>query len=182
MCKEMCIAAESSEQELRRQLREAAAELSDVDTVIEELQEELRQFQVRRSAIAGREAALRQRADSLALGCPVKGITLSADADIPATPADGPAPSAGSPAPSQTSTSASSPAPSQTSSSPEPMTFSLDDDAAAETASDGSMDDWEQGLDILINAGKPDRAAKLKAHWLMAAARDVRDPKQAARR
>ena len=46
--KEMCIAAESSEQELRRQLREAAAELSDVDTVIEELQEELRQFQVRK--------------------------------------------------------------------------------------------------------------------------------------
>lgn len=165
-------------QELRRQLREAASELSDVDTTIAELQEELQQFQVRRAVIARKEASLREQVETLGLEKGNAHCQQRSGEQSTPKPKAAPLDSKTSTPDSKTSTTASS----------EPITFSLDDDAgvnletleshgAAEQGA--SMDDWEQGLEILSNMGSRDRAARLRARWMMSTSRD---PKQAARK
>ncbi|CAE7222656.1 NEK10 [Symbiodinium sp. CCMP2456] len=129
--------------------RGAVAELKQVDQTIEELRQELRQFEIRRGIIANREALLRQR--------------LAAAGQV-VTPPAGTNESTKS-----TFGGASDEAPSEASPSREPVMFNIDDDAGyPKITRPTSLEDWEQGLEMLNAAGQTrDRAASLRAHWLM---------------
>eukprot|EP00928_Gymnodinium_smaydae_P077054 TRINITY_DN60199_c0_g1_i1.p2 TRINITY_DN60199_c0_g1~~TRINITY_DN60199_c0_g1_i1.p2 ORF type:complete len:159 (+),score=35.71 TRINITY_DN60199_c0_g1_i1:48-524(+) len=123
--------------------RQAEADLNDIDSVIGELREEIRRFEVRREVIARKKEALRAR------------FTLHSAAGL-ATP-DG-------------STTASEASPSV-----EPLVFNLDDANPILNDRPPSIEDWEHGLEILATAGATrDRAANLRAHWMMSSSREGR--------
>eukprot|EP00931_Biecheleriopsis_adriatica_P071213 TRINITY_DN45059_c0_g1_i1.p1 TRINITY_DN45059_c0_g1~~TRINITY_DN45059_c0_g1_i1.p1 ORF type:complete len:155 (-),score=32.10 TRINITY_DN45059_c0_g1_i1:45-509(-) len=120
---------------------QAVSELEQVDRTIAELREELQQFEVRRNVIAAREKLLRSR--------------LAAAGQV-VTP------------PSASNDGAGNRSGSEASPSKEPLCFSLDDGAGGPGSRSASLEDWEQGLDMLSAAGQTrDRAASLRAHWLM---------------
>mmetsp|Transcript_6381 Transcript_6381/g.11667 ORF Transcript_6381/g.11667 Transcript_6381/m.11667 type:complete len:157 (-) Transcript_6381:52-522(-) len=141
--------AKAEEEPSLEEWQRAVADLKQVDQTIEELREELRQFEIRRGKIAGREALLRQR--------------LAAAGQDVATPA-------GAQAESTKSTfGGASEAPSEASPSREPVMFNLDDDAGyPKITRPTSLEDWEHGLEMLSTAGQTrDRAASLRAHMLI---------------
>lgn len=147
--------APADESGLLRDWRETASELSNIDKVMEELREELRRFEVRRKMIATKEASMRRLLAD-------QGIQLNTDLKE--------AERAGT---QQLPTSAVS----------APHVFSLDEDAdqsptslnGADRAgsSPSSMEDWEHGLEVLNSVGSRDRAAKLRAHMLVASTKQA---------
>uniref|UniRef100_A0A7S2VMW6 Uncharacterized protein n=1 Tax=Zooxanthella nutricula TaxID=1333877 RepID=A0A7S2VMW6_9DINO len=144
-------AAQSDEgQDLLRRWRRSAAELSQVDRVLEELQEEVKRFEVRKRIIASDEARLREHVLS-------KGLALVNEISPPAAKA---APLVGA-SPAVFSLSA-----------PEdgsPGSTSIGDDGDSSPGSSCAADEWEQGLEVLNVAESRDRAAKLRAHCMKAA-------------
>eukprot|EP00438_Fugacium_kawagutii_P006849 Skav210203 [mRNA] locus=scaffold3141:34356:52856:+ [translate_table: standard] len=112
-------------------------ELKQVNQTIEELKEELQQFEARRNLIANREALLRQRLAA-------RGQVL--------TPTGA------------ASTRGSDASEAEASPSREPIIFNLDDDGAAlpKLTRPTSLEDWEQGLEMLNTAQTRDRQASLR--------------------
>eukprot|EP00928_Gymnodinium_smaydae_P034683 TRINITY_DN24524_c0_g1_i1.p1 TRINITY_DN24524_c0_g1~~TRINITY_DN24524_c0_g1_i1.p1 ORF type:complete len:288 (-),score=77.22 TRINITY_DN24524_c0_g1_i1:182-1045(-) len=155
-----------------RQWRQAVAELQEVDGVITELREELRQFEVRRSLALSRKAALRRQCEERGL-LPSDGGGASASSEPSPAAA---AAAAGEPSSSSSSAaaapSAAAPARAAGASSPgaaaaaaapsEPVVFELGDaEVPVESVGGCSsssrksrlrtrsrcMEDWERGLD-----------------------------------
>mmetsp|Transcript_54316 Transcript_54316/g.137724 ORF Transcript_54316/g.137724 Transcript_54316/m.137724 type:complete len:200 (+) Transcript_54316:78-677(+) len=141
-----------------QQWRQARAELEDVDRVVEELQEELCRFQMRRRVLADREASLRTRLEA---GDAAGKCAKQRKACIAAAKAKELAAS-------------------------EPRIFSLAEEDDAERSpgstvddfedggsSTSSMEDWEAGLEALNSVGSRDRAANLRAFMLVASAKQA---------
>lgn len=126
-------------------------ELKQVDQTIEELREELRQFEVRRNLIAGREALLRQRLAAMGQVLTPTGAASTRGSDA-----------------------------SEASPSREPVIFNLDDDGAGlpKLTRPTSLEDWEQGLEMLNTAQTRDRQASLRAHWLLSGKNAANSPVQ----
>mmetsp|Transcript_113727 Transcript_113727/g.367999 ORF Transcript_113727/g.367999 Transcript_113727/m.367999 type:complete len:162 (+) Transcript_113727:84-569(+) len=121
-----------------QQWRQARAELEDVDRAVEDLQEELRRFQMRRKVLAEREAALRAGAGQVEADQEKKQAAAEprffslAEDDAERSPC------------------------------------STEGDAEDRGSSTSSMEDWEVGLEALNSMGSRDRGANLRAHMLMA--------------
>lgn len=147
----------ADESALLREWRQTASELSNVDRVMEDLREELQRFENRRKMIASKEASMRRRLEE-------QGVQLEAGSEEadPLGARHLPLNVVGASGPLSA-----------------PHVFSLDADAdespsslnGADSAgsSSSSMEDWEQGLEALNSIGSRDRAAKLRAHMLLAA-------------
>eukprot|EP00434_Breviolum_minutum_P037597 symbB.v1.2.033342.t1/scaffold4128.1/size44272/2 len=132
--------------------QQTVAELKQVDHTIEELREELRQFEVRRNLIAGREALLRQRLAAAGQVLTPTGVEVASTGSGPA---------------------------SEASPSREPIIFNLDDDAGLpKLTRPTSLEDWEQGLEMLNTAQTRDRQASLRAHWLLSGKNAANSPAQ----
>ncbi|CAK9003601.1 Serine/threonine-protein kinase Nek10 [Durusdinium trenchii] len=128
--------------------QQAVDELKQVDQTIEELREELKQFELRRTLIASREALLRQR--------------LAAAGKV-VTPVE---------AASTRGSDASEASPTR-----EPVIFNLDDEGAStKLQRPSSLEDWEQGLEMLNTAQTRDRQASLRAHWLLSGKNAANSP------
>eukprot|EP00930_Biecheleria_cincta_P098056 TRINITY_DN89744_c0_g1_i1.p2 TRINITY_DN89744_c0_g1~~TRINITY_DN89744_c0_g1_i1.p2 ORF type:complete len:157 (+),score=39.33 TRINITY_DN89744_c0_g1_i1:58-528(+) len=120
--------------------QQAVEELKQVDQTMEELREELAQFEQRRQVLSSREALLRKR-------------LTAAGQVLPAPGAEG-APGGYASGTSEASTAK------------DPVFFQLGDEG--HTSRPASIEDWEAGLDMLATAGKSkDRASGLRAHFLM---------------
>mmetsp|Transcript_94177 Transcript_94177/g.177153 ORF Transcript_94177/g.177153 Transcript_94177/m.177153 type:complete len:173 (-) Transcript_94177:221-739(-) len=148
---------ESSEStSVNAEWRKSVEELQRIDGVIEELREEIQQFEHRREVIAHREATLRQRLTDLGRPPPVEKAETS--------------PSKTALAESSTTASESS----QPGSVTGPMLFELDGGGRMNSGSrPSSLEDWEQGLELIEKAGSTkDRAAALRMHWMMSSNRD----------
>eukprot|EP00435_Cladocopium_sp_Y103_P059609 s352_g21.t1 len=62
----------------------------------------------------------------------------------------------------------------------EPVIFNLDDDGAGlpKLTRPTSLEDWEQGLEMLNTAQTRDRQASLRAHWLLSGKNAANSPVQ----
>lgn len=148
-------AAPADESGLLRDWRETASELSNIDRVMDELREELRRFEARRKMVASKEASMRRLLVD-------QGVQLSLGSEE--------AERVGAQQLPNSAISA-------------PHVFSLDPDADRSPtslngtdhagSSPSSMEDWEQGLEALNSVGSRDRAAKLRAHMLMATSKQA---------
>eukprot|EP00929_Paragymnodinium_shiwhaense_P097425 TRINITY_DN59104_c0_g1_i1.p1 TRINITY_DN59104_c0_g1~~TRINITY_DN59104_c0_g1_i1.p1 ORF type:complete len:187 (+),score=39.81 TRINITY_DN59104_c0_g1_i1:65-625(+) len=171
----------SSGESVQSRWLKATSDLRTMDATIAELREEIEQFQGRRRRLAAQEFALRKTVATK--GKLPAGMDAEAELPPPRLEYGG---SCGS--------NATSP---ETARSNGPVMFSMGEDGQA-FASDNpmsrpaSIEDWEQGLELIERAGvrmesKPggsgnnkvltrnpqvrDRAANLKAHFLMSATR-----------
>ncbi|CAK9012641.1 unnamed protein product [Durusdinium trenchii] len=106
---------------------------------------ELKQFELRRTLIASREALLRQR---LAAAGKAGGAASTRGSDA-----------------------------SEASPTREPVIFNLDDEGAStKLQRPSSLEDWEQGLEMLNTAQTRDRQASLRAHWLLSGKNAANSP------
>mmetsp|Transcript_135505 Transcript_135505/g.342814 ORF Transcript_135505/g.342814 Transcript_135505/m.342814 type:complete len:203 (+) Transcript_135505:98-706(+) len=168
--------------------RRAASELRSIESVMEELREELRGFEVRRKMIASKEVSLRRRLIDHGVEAVDLGLQEEEEEDAdrpddaarttPSSPGGGAGAGAGAAAPKATA-----------------AVFCMDDgevcqsrspDSAKSTGRDtspaSSMEDWEQGLEVFNTVGSRDRAAKLRAHMLLATTKQSPTKQQAATR
>lgn len=125
-------------------------ELNDVDRVINDLREELAQLESRRKLMVQRKIAMQQQ------------LSRSSHEESETFLLDGSSePSAQVPWVGEVKGClAVQPG--------EPLVYTIDHDDTSSFCSAQPVDDWEQGFDLMEQAGKArDRAIKLRAHWLM---------------
>lgn len=132
------------------QLSLATSELKDVDRVMNDLREELEQLESRRQMMMQRKVSMQQQISRLSQEG-AREFWLDGSSESSAhVPWVGEVKGCEALQPGQ------------------PLVYTIDQDDTSSFCSAPPVDDWEQGFDLMEQAGKArDRAVKLRAHWLM---------------